>query len=281
MRVHTRRAAAVTAATLALLAVAATGCGSNSESGAAAPAAATQRAATETGAATSPPAVIAEGLGGATTVKPSPTRSATKAPRPRPSRKPPTETLLPPAVPKPSPSDCKPKYVGTQATRAQVKQALTDAAGRTYWPTSAPSITVPLNLVKAVAWQESGWQSNIVACDGGIGLMQLMMPTVGYVNQRFDQSYDVNNYGDNATLGANYLAWLIKYFGDVYFAGDYTLSVDGDCAANTAPCLINAVIAGYNYGYGAVDTDQGLVIPNPRYVQNVRALMTECECLAF
>ena len=41
------------------------------------------------------------------------------------------------------------------------------------------------------------------------------------------------------------------------------------------------MIASYNYGPGAVATDNGLVIPNPQYVRNVRALMTECECLAF
>ncbi len=212
---------------------------------------------------------------------PTPKKSATTRPpaKPKPKRKPPVETQLPPAPPKPPPAGCAPKREGTAATRAQVKQALTAAAGRTYWPTSAPSIKVPLNLVKATAWQESGWQSNIVACDGGIGLMQVMPDTAAFVNQRFGKSYDVRDYEDNATLGANYLAWLIKYFGDVYFDGDYSL---GDCGSgNTEPCLLNAVIASYNFGFGAVDTDAGLVIPNPRYVQNVRALMTECECLNF
>jgi hypothetical protein len=81
-------------------------------------------------------------------------------------------------------------------------------------------------------------------------------------------------------LGANYLAWLIKYFGDVYFEGDYTLD-PAACADETSPCLLNAIIASYNYGFGAVDTDKGIVIPNPQYVRNVRALMTECECLSF
>ncbi|HEX5541162.1 MAG TPA: hypothetical protein VFX60_06315 [Micromonospora sp.] len=56
---------------------------------------------------------------------------------------------------------------------------------------------------------------------------------------------------------------------------------DGECASHTAPCLINAVLASYNYGFGAVDTAQGIVIPNARYVENVRALMSQCECLAF
>ena len=140
---------------------------------------------------------------------------------------------------------------------------------------------MPVNLVKATAWQESGWQSNIIACDGGVGLMQVMPNTAAFVNRRFEKSYSIDDPADNATLGANYLAWLIKYFGDVYFEGDYTLDGSGACADHTAPCLINAVIASYNFGFGAVDTDDGLVIPNPRYVENVRALMTECECLSF
>nr|WP_232070940.1 transglycosylase SLT domain-containing protein [Phytohabitans flavus] len=219
----------------------------------------------------------------ATPKKPTPTpkKSPTTRPpaKPKPKRKPPVETQLPPpAPPKPPVAGCtKPKYEGTAATRAQVKQALTAAAGRTYWPTSAPSIKVPVNLVKATAWQESGWQSNIIACDGGIGLMQVMPDTATFVNNRFGQSYDIRDYTDNAALGANYLAWLIKYFGDVYFEGDYTLE---ECGV-TELCLLNAVIASYNFGFGAVDTPNGLVIPNPRYVQNVRALMTECECLSF
>lgn len=220
------------------------------------------------------PVVVAEGLGAA------PSRSPTPRPpsSPKPKRKPPTETKLPPPPPRPAPADCTPRREGTAASRAQVKAALTDAAGRTYWPTSAPQIKVPLALVKASAWQESGWQSNIIACDGGVGLMQVMPATATFINDRFGQSYDIKAYADNAVLGANYLAWLVKYFGDVYFEGDYTLRA---CASHTDPCLINAVIASYNFGFGAVDTHDGIKIPNPRYVENVRALMTGCECLSF
>lgn len=214
---------------------------------------------------------------------PKPSRSA--SPKPSPSRKPkpkrkPSAEKLPPAPPKPAPSSCKPTRRGEKASRAEVKAALTAAAGRTYWPTSAPDLTVPVALVKATAWQESGWQSDIVACDGGIGLMQVMPGTAEFVNQRFEQSYDVDEYRDNATLGANYLAWLVKYFGDVYFASEYTLDA-ADCADHRDACLLNAVISAYNVGPGAVDTDGGIVIPNARYVENVRALMTECECLTF
>lgn len=279
MRTGTRRAGAAAVAAL-LLTLVASGCGGNGAAGGdTAGAAATVDPQSEAQAVAPPPAVLAEGLG--RRPKPSPSRTTAAPSRPKPSRKPPVESKLPPPPPKPAPEGCTPKYVGTKASRDQVKTALTDAAGRTYWPVSAPSIKVPLNMVKAVAWQESGWQSNIIACDGGIGLMQVMQPTADYINQRFENNYDIDVYTDNAILGANYLAWLIKYFGDVYFDGDYTLTTTGDCASHTAPCLINAVLASYNYGFGAVDTADGLVIPNPRYVENVRALMTECTCLAF
>lgn len=209
---------------------------------------------------------------------PKPTRTST-APRAVP--KPPTETKVPPAPPKPAPSSCKPSYEGDQASRAQAKAALTEAAGRTYWPTSAPDIRIPLNLVKATAWQESGWQSNIVACDGGIGLMQVMPDTATWMNQRFGQNYDVWDYRDNAYLGGTYLAWLTKYIGDMYFDADYRLDA-GLCTSELDSCLLNAVIAAYNYGHGAVAREgQPLAIPNPSYVRNVRALMTECVCLGY
>ncbi|MFY1686651.1 transglycosylase SLT domain-containing protein [Plantactinospora sp. WMMB782] len=227
---------------------------------------------------TGPPAVA--GLGVRPTPSAKPSRTPSRKPGPRKVPKPSTETRLPPPPPKPETGCTKPRYEGDQASRAQVKQALTEAAGRTYWPNSAPSIRVPVNLVKATAWQESGWQSNIVACDGGVGLMQVMPDTAAFVNTRFDKSYDIDDHRDNATLGANYLAWLIKYIGDAFFDGAYGVSAD-DCTGELDSCLLNAVISAYNFGPGAVVTDDGLKIPNPQYVRNVRALMTECECLAF
>jgi len=223
----------------------------------------------------------ATGLGAApaatkTPPSPLPKPTATKKSPPRRA----TTEKLPPKPPPNQPGCTRPRYEGARQSQADVKIALTDAAGIAYWPTSAPDLRVPLNLVKATAWQESGWQSNIIACDGGIGLMQVMPDTADFVNQRFDKNYDLKSYRDNAQLGANYLAWLIKYFGEVYFEDDY--SVDpADCASHSDLCLLNVVIAAYNFGPYAVDTPEGLVIPNPRYVDNVRSLMTTCECLNF
>ncbi|MEV4535043.1 lytic transglycosylase domain-containing protein [Asanoa sp. NPDC049518] len=222
------------------------------------------------------------GLGAAAAVPtktpPSPRPRATVN-KPSPPRRPTTEKL-PPKPPPNQPGCTRPRYEGARQSQADVKIALTDAAAIAYWPNSAPDLRVSLDLVKATAWQESGWQSNIIACDGGIGLMQVMPDTAAFVNQRFDKSYDLNAYRDNAQLGANYLAWLIKYFGEVYFEDDYTVD-PADCASHTDLCMLNVVIAAYNYGPYAVDTPEGLVIPNPRYVDNVRSLMTNCECLDF
>ncbi|WP_030489084.1 lytic transglycosylase domain-containing protein [Micromonospora chokoriensis] len=203
------------------------------------------------------------------------------APRPRRVPRPPTETRVPPPVRKPPPPAVCPSYKGTQATRAQVKAALTDAAGRIYWPVSAPDIKIPLTLLKATAWQESGWQSNIYACDGGVGLLQVMPDTATWMNQRFEKSYQIDVYQDNAYLGATYLAWATKYIGDMYFEADYRLD-PALCTSELNSCLLNAVIAAYNFGHGAVAQEgKPLAIPNPSYVRNVRALMTECVCLGY
>lgn len=242
----------------------------------------------EASAEPSPSVSTVESLGAAPSrrASPSPTAKPKKkptrtAPKPLAVAKPPTETVVPPAPPKPAPSSCKPTYRGTEVAQAEVKAALTEAAGRSYWPVSAPGIKIPLDLLKATAWQESGWQSNIYACDGGVGLMQVMPGTATWMNQRFEQSYEIDDYGDNAALGATYLAWVTKYIGDMYFESDFRLD-PGLCGAELNSCLLNAVIAAYNAGHGAVAQEgEPLVIPNPSYVRNVRALMTECVCLGY
>ena len=130
----------------------------------------------------------------------------------------------------------------------------------------------------AVAWQESGWQSHIVNCDGGRGLMQVMPDTEAFVNQRFEQSYDSHDYKQNAVLGANYLAWLTKAFGDEHFKGSYDLSPK-KCKTHGSMCLLNMVISGYNAGRGPVDEGYAeKQLPNPVYVDSVRSLMKSCYC---
>jgi soluble lytic murein transglycosylase-like protein len=173
--------------------------------------------------------------------------------------------------------DCA-RREGKRVSKAKAKAALVAAAGRTYWPGSAPSLKVPRRLVLTTAWHESGWQSNIVNCDGGRGLMQVMPDTEAFINQRFEQSYDSGDYRQNAVLGANLLAWLTKAFGDAYFKGRYDLS-PAKCRSHTSMCLLNMVIAGYNVGRGPVDEGYAAKrLPNPEYVDVVRSLMESCYC---
>jgi soluble lytic murein transglycosylase-like protein len=230
---------------------------------------------------TSPsPKVLAQALGPAASA--SPKAKKPSSPKPAPSRKP-IKLVDPPPAPKPEPlppGTVCPFHEGTDASRAAVKSALVTAANTHFW--SGAPITVPVELIKAEAWQESGWQSTIISCDGGIGTMQIMPATATWMNGRFGTSYDEHTLTGNTMIGAAYLEWLIKYFGDVYFQSHYTVDAAA-CFDETSACLLNAIIASYNVGFGNVDTKAGLVIPTSayQYVGNVRALMTGCECLAF
>jgi len=212
------------------------------------------------------------------TATPSPTRTTAK---PKPSvtikatRKPVNvPTPPPPRKPASPPPNC-PTYYGPKAPFVDVRAALDRASGTAFWP-SQPGITVPRNLMHAIAWQESGWQSTIVACDLGIGTMQVMPDTAAWLNQRFIDSYDVKTLTGNTMLGAEYIEWLIKYFGDVYAESHYDLDIVLDSEQQIS--MLDVVISAYNAGFGAVDTNSGLRIPNQHYVDNVRALMLSCPC---
>jgi soluble lytic murein transglycosylase-like protein len=207
-----------------------------------------------------------------TTPVPSPT---TRKPATRPAPR--TTSATPTADPNNFQLPACAHYSGKSVTKAQAKSALTAAAAKIYWPKSAPKLKVSADLVKSVAWQESGWQSNIVNCDGGLGLMQISSGTTDHINSEFVQTYDPTSYRENAVIGANYLAWLTKYFGDAYFQHSYDLST-AKCKSSSL-CLLNLVISGYNAGFGAVDIARlGKKLPNPAYVDSVRSLMTSCYC---
>jgi soluble lytic murein transglycosylase-like protein len=201
-----------------------------------------------------------------TTAKPKPKKSKAK-PKATPTEDP-NNFQLP---------DCA-ERVGKEVSKSKAKAALTAAAAKKYWPSSAPKLKVPSRLVLATAWHESGWSSNIVNCDGGRGLMQVMPETEAFINQRFEQSYSSKDYRQNAVLGVNYLAWLTKAFGDQYFKGNYDLSPK-KCKSHSSRCLLNMVISGYNMGRGSVDEAyaQG-ELANPQYVDVTRSLMKSCFC---
>jgi LysM repeat protein len=69
---------------------------------------------------------------------------------------------------------------------------------------------VDTSLVKAVAWQESGWQQDVVSSSGAIGVMQVMPGTARYVNQVLGQgNLNVRETDDNVQLGVRYLKHML------------------------------------------------------------------------
>lgn len=69
-------------------------------------------------------------------------------------------------------------------------------------------------LVKAVAWQESGWQQHVVSSAGAIGVMQVMPGTADFVNKVLGHgNLNVRKTHDNIHLGVAYLKHMLKTFG--------------------------------------------------------------------
>ncbi|MFB7909730.1 transglycosylase SLT domain-containing protein [Kitasatospora sp. NPDC056076] len=212
-------------------------------------------------------------------------------PAPVPTAKPGAVALpAPPAPPAghvpPAQSGCQPSKPQPDEAKPAVAAALTTAAGQSRVLNLSSGGTdklppLPVNLVKAIAWQESGWQSGILACDGGIGTMQVMPNTVSWMNGKYGTSSDPKTLTGNVQLGTQLIDWLVAYYGDSSFGGKYDLSPDP--ATGKTP-LLDLVISAYNAGAGNVhyttvtDPTSGEVvgsldIPNPKYVANVKALM--------
>jgi hypothetical protein len=233
---------------------------------------------------------------------PAPVRQTT--PEPRPTEKPPAEDLPPPPPP-PAPTtgpNC-PTFQGEAAPYADVRSALQKAGATDFWaragvsppiglggPINPPPITIPAELMNAIAMTESTWRSNVIACDGGIGTMQLMPGTVDWMHDRFNNNFDVNTLDGNTKLGAAYLEWLIVYFGIFYFGESFNLSTSAPVGAGGAQVVLrDVVIAAYNVGYGEVENDHGtanpaddtIEIPNGWYVDRVNEYRANCPCDAF
>jgi soluble lytic murein transglycosylase-like protein len=204
--------------------------------------------------------------------------------------KPPANVPVPPpphAAPTPG---CTPTKTGTAAAHADVQAALQSAAATQYWigvanpplvnqnpppadgsPDPSPAlgpravITVPPALMAAIAWQESGWQSNIASCDGGNGTMQIQSATATWINNRFGKTYDYKSLTGNADIGAAYIEWLIAYFGENSFDHHYDIT-DQD--------LVVAVLDAYNGGAASVQFAAGHTVVS-HYAATVEALMSQ------
>lgn len=223
-----------------------------------------------------------------TTASPSP--EPTPSPEPSPSEPSPaatTEATTGPALPTVPPSEhppCTTYLDGGAVSASEAEAALEAAADVQFWTNS--NVDVPSDLIKAVAWMESGWQSDIVACDGGTGLMQIQPETEDFVNTRFELDLDRTGVEENAMLGSAQLQWLAKYFAVNYFGGEDpgSYSLKDDCGRDDQVpdhlerCLLNAVISAYQAGFGtveaALDAGGDPDYPNPQYIETVRALLS-------
>jgi hypothetical protein len=149
------------------------------------------------------------------------------------------------AAPTPTCQAC-PVYLGNNPSQSAITQALSVAATK---------YGLPVNLVMAVAWQESRWHADVLSCDGGIGLMQIQYYTYPWLNSvdapvcglsaTNDDPYTVEG---NADLGAKYLKWLscfYSYWGDnggaaLASPGPYTIAWYYQQAGLSYPDTLNA-----------------------------------------
>lgn len=90
-------------------------------------------------------------------------------------------------------------------------------------------------FVKALAWQESGWNNGVVSSAGAVGIMQVLPSTGEFVSENLaGRTLDLANAGDNILAGVLFLDYLHRLTGgDVrlilggYFQGLYSMRING------------------------------------------------------
>jgi len=117
--------------------------------------------------------------------------------------------------------------------------------------TEAQAEGLEVGLLKAIAWQESGWRM-VTAADGGIGIMQLMPDSVDWVSNTLLGS-PINPYNptDNVKAGAIMLRYYLSVYSDAAHA-----------------------IAAYHQGMASVNAE-GITPEGQQYVDNVLALQQQ------
>lgn len=70
---------------------------------------------------------------------------------------------------------------------------------------------VPLDLLEAMTWMESGWQNGAVSSSGAIGIGQLEPATARFISSGLlGVRLDPRRPDDNIRMSAAYLAWLLR-----------------------------------------------------------------------
>lgn len=105
-------------------------------------------------------------------------------------------------------------------------------------------------FVKAIAWQESGWNNNMVSSAGAIGIMQVLPATGQWVSTYLaGRTLDLADPADNVLAGVLFLDYLHRMTG-----GDVRL-----------------ILGGYYQGLRSM-RDNGVYGQTERYIDNVMAL---------
>jgi LysM repeat protein len=98
----------------------------------------------------------------------------------------------------------RPAVTGPPASREAIRAAL-DRWSRFYG--------VDPQLVRALAWMESGFQQDVVSSVGAIGVMQLLPETWEFVDTVLLGFRTPRTYAGNVRAGVRYLRWQLDEFG--------------------------------------------------------------------
>lgn len=127
------------------------------------------------------------------------------------------------------------------SSRADVETLLEETAGR---------YGMSPRFVKAVAWQESGWNPQVVSSANAIGVMQVLPSTGRFVSTHVvGRPLDLRHPADNVEAGVAFLRYVYRLAG-----GDVDLT-----------------LAGYYQGLRSV-RENGMYDDTRRYIANVKAL---------
>ncbi|MDQ1709058.1 MAG: peptidoglycan DL-endopeptidase LytF, partial [Frankiaceae bacterium] len=134
-------------------------------------------------------------------------------------------------------------------TRTAVPHAVARSKVKRLIRAEAKRAGVNVNLALALAYQESGFQQDIVSSAGAIGAMQVMPETGRWVSVNIvGRPLDLANIDDNVVAGVRFLAVLLRMTGKP-----------------------PAALAGYYQGLASVERN-GAYDDTKSYVRNVLSL---------
>ncbi|QXC61946.1 transglycosylase SLT domain-containing protein [Aquihabitans sp. G128] len=113
------------------------------------------------------------------------------------------------------------------------------------------------SLLKAMCFNESGWQADVVSSTGADGVCQLMPNTEDHMEALIGRELDSSDAEDNIRLGARYLRWLLA-------------RTDGD---------VREAVGGYYQGLASIRRD-GPLDETDAYVDTVLALQRRFRAAA-